>query len=295
MARELAIPCFLTRVGVVAAVFAIGSLARESLSARPEARTGKGPEERAASPTANASALDEIVLTARKRSEDNQQAPIAIPAFNTQEMQRLGITSVTDLGAQTPSLNFQQSPYDTFGSFIGMRGQQATEIIITQTPPVGIYVDDVYYPNTLMTSLENFEGIDQVEVLKGPQGTLYGRNTTGGAIKITTKLPDYDATHGDFQIGYGRFNEQTVSGSLNLPIVSEHVALGLTGQYSNLGDGYGRDIGNGVPLETNKSEAFRGTLRLDMTDNWQVLLRGEWAHARATQNIEDPAYVAPGV
>ena len=294
MARELAIPCFLTRVGVVVAVFAIGSLAQESLAAATEASTVTATDQAAASSTANTSALDEIVVTARKRSEDNQQAPIAITAFNTQEMQRLGITSVTDLGAQTPSLNFQQSPYDTFGSFIGMRGQQATEIIITQTPPVGIYVDDVYYPNTLMTSLENFEGIDQVEVLKGPQGTLYGRNTTGGAIKITTKLPDYDATSGDFQIGYGRFNEQTVSGSLNLPIVSEHVALGLTGQYSNLGDGYGRDIGNGVPLETDKSEGVRGTLRLDLTDKWQVLMRGEWAHARSTQNIEDLDYVVPG-
>ena len=197
MARELAIPCFLTRVGVVVAVFAIGSLAQESLAAATEASTVTATDQAAASSTANTSALDEIVVTARKRSEDNQLAPIAITAFNTQEMRRLGITSVTDLGAQTPSLNFQQSPYDTFGSFIGMRGQQATEIIITQTPPVGIYVDDVYYPNTLMTSLENFEGIDQVEVLKGPQGTLYGRNTTGGAVKITTKLPDYDATSGD--------------------------------------------------------------------------------------------------
>ena len=144
MARELAIPCFLTRVGVVAAVFAIGSLAQESLAAATEASTVTATDQAAASSTANTSALDEIVVTARKRSEDNQQAPIAITAFNTQEMQRLGITSVTDLGAQTPSLNFQQSPYDTFGSFIGMRGQQATEIIITQTPPVGIYVDDVY-------------------------------------------------------------------------------------------------------------------------------------------------------
>ena len=237
--------------------------------------------------------LEEIVVTARKRSEDNQLAPIAITAFNTQDIQRMGITNVGDLGTQTPSLNFQQSPYDVFGSFIGIRGQQATEIIITQTPPVGIYVDDVYYPNTLTTSLENFEGIDQVEVLKGPQGTLYGRNTTGGAVKITTKLPNYDATSGDVDIGYGRFNAQTLSGSLNLPIVSDHVALGLTAQYSK-DDGYGRDIGNGVSLDGHKSEAVRGTLRLDLTDKWQVLVRGEWAHATSTQNIEDLDYVAPG-
>jgi iron complex outermembrane receptor protein len=275
MARELAIPCFLASVAAGLALFPTGSLAAESTA------------------VTESGGLEEIVVTARKRSEDNQQAPIAITAFNTQDIQRLGITSVGDLGAQTPGLNFQQSPYDAFGSFIGIRGQQATEIIITQTPPVGIYVDDVYYPNTLTTSLENFEGIDQVEVLKGPQGTLYGRNTTGGAVKITTKLPDYDATSGDVQIGYGRFNAQTLSGSLNLPIVSERVALGLTAQYAN-NDGYGRDIGNGVPLETNKSEGFRGTLRLDLSDKWQVLVRGEWAHATSTQNIEDLDYVAPG-
>ena len=282
MARELAIPCFLASVAAGLALVPIGSLAAESTAVTAEAAAAT-----------ESGALEEILVTARKRSEDNQQAPIAITAFNTQDIQRLGITSVGDLGAQTPGLNFQQSPYDAFGSFIGIRGQQATEIIITQTPPVGIYVDDVYYPNTLTTSLENFEGIDQVEVLKGPQGTLYGRNTTGGAVKITTKLPDYDATSGDIQIGYGRFNAQTVSGSLNLPIVSERVALGLTAQYAN-NDGYGRDIGNGVPLETNRSEGFRGTLRLDLSDKWQVLVRGEWAHATSTQNIEDLDYVAPG-
>ena len=291
MARELAIPCFLASVAAVLAFFPIGSLAAESTAVTAEA--GSDAQSTRVAAATESGALEEILVTARKRSEDNQQAPIAITAFNTQDIQRLGITSVGDLGAQTPGLNFQRSPYDAFGSFIGIRGQQATEIIITQTPPVGIYVDDVYYPNTLTTSLENFEGIDQVEVLKGPQGTLYGRNTTGGAVKITTKLPDYDATSGDVQIGYGRFNEQTVSGSLNLPIISNRVALGLTAQYSN-NDGYGRDIGNAVPLETNKSEGFRGTLRLDLTDKWQVLVRGEWAHATSTQNIVDLDYVVPG-
>jgi iron complex outermembrane recepter protein len=300
MARESEIPCILARVAAGLALFAIGSMASAPVVVAAETNTGVSADATAESSNATSAAnttsagLDEIVVTARKRSEDNQQAPIAITAFNTQDIQRLGITSVADLGAQTPSLNFQQSPYDVFGSFIGMRGQQATEIIITQTPPVGMYVDDVYYPNTLTTSLENLEGIEQVEVLKGPQGTLYGRNTTGGAVKITTKLPDYDAVSGDVQIGYGRFNDQTVSGSLNLPIVADHVALGLTAQYSNLGNGYGRDIGNGVPLETNKNEGFRGTLRLDLTDQWQVVVRGEYAHAVSTQNIEDLAYVVPG-
>jgi iron complex outermembrane recepter protein len=293
MARELAVPCNLARIAAGLALFAIGSMASESFAVAAVTSSDTAADA-AESSNATSAGLDEIVVTARKRSEDNQLAPIAITAFNSQDIQRLGITSVADLGGQTPSLNFQQSPYDAFGSFIGIRGQQATEIIITQTPPVGIYVDDVYYPNTLSTSLENLEGIDQVEVLKGPQGTLYGRNTTGGAIKITTKLPDYDATSGDVQVGYGRFNEQTVSGSVNLPIVSDHAALGLTAQYSNNGDGYGRDIGNGVPLETNKNEGFRGTLRLDLTDKWQVVVRGEWAHAVSTQNIEDLAYVVPG-
>ena len=241
----------------------------------------------------NSDGLSEIVVTARKRSEDNQQAPIAITAFGTRDIQRLGMTSVENLGTQTPSLNFQQSPYDAFGSFIGIRGQQATEIVITQTPPVGIYVDDVYYPNTLATSLANFEGVEQVEVLKGPQGTLYGRNTTGGAIKITTRLPDYSATSGDLEVGYGNYDAKTVSGSLNLPIAKDRVALNLAAQYSK-DDGFGKDIGNGVPLQNNESGALRGTLRLDLTDNLQVLVRGEWAHATSTQNIENLSYVAPG-
>ena len=287
MRGELVLQRFL-----VCAVAAVASFESADLRAQAALETSS-TNEATESSKGNPAGLDEIVVTARKRSEDNQQAPIAITAFNAQDMQRLGITSVGNLGAQTPSLNFQQSPYDSFGSFIGIRGQQATEIIITQTPPVGIYVDDVYYPNTLTTSLENFEGIDQVEVLKGPQGTLYGRNTTGGAIKITTKLPDYSATSGDIQLGYGRFNAQTVSGALNLPIVTDRVALNLAAQYSK-DDGYGRDIGNGVPLQANKSEAVRGTLRLDLTDKWQVLVRGEWVHATSTQLVENLDYVVPG-
>ena len=95
--------------------------------------------------------LQEIVVTARKRSEDIQQTPIAITAFTRDDLENHGIVAIQNLAAQTPSLSFQSSPYDTVGSFIGMRGQQSTDIVITQTPPVGIYVDDVYYPRDLST------------------------------------------------------------------------------------------------------------------------------------------------
>jgi iron complex outermembrane recepter protein len=237
--------------------------------------------------------LEEIVVTARKRSEDIQQTPIAITAFTRDDLANHGIVAIQNLAAQTPSLSFQSSPYDSVGSFIGMRGQQATDIVITQTPPVGIYVDDVYYPTTLATQLENFQGVQQIEVLKGPQGTLYGRNTTGGAIKITTQLPDYSGVNGEAKVGYGRFNAQTVSGTVNLPIVDNRVALTLGGQYSK-DDGYGRNLSNGADLQNMKSEAFRGALRLDLTEKLQVVVRGEWAHAVSTQGIEDLVYVVPG-
>src|SRR6202023_2681984 len=289
----------------VAPCLLVGSVVAMGVIQSDDARAQSSPTLLAAAGTAgtdsradtdsrvDSGALEEIVVTARKRAEDLQRTPISITAFTKQDLENHGVVSVSSLASQTPSLSFQSSPYDPIGSYIGMRGQQATDIVITQTPPVGIYVDDVYYPTTLATQLENFQGVQQIEVLKGPQGTLYGRNTTGGAIKITTQLPDYSGVNGEAKIGYGRFNAQTVSATVNLPIVDNRVALNLGGQYSK-DDGYGRNLTTGSDLQNMKSGAFRGALRLDLTDKLQVVVRGEWAHAVSTQGIEDLVYVVPG-
>ena len=90
-----------------------------------------------AGPQVTSGGLQEIVVTARKRAEDIQQTPIAITAFTSDDLESHGIVAIQNLAAQTPSLSFQSSPYDSVGSYIGMRGQQATDIVITQTPPVG--------------------------------------------------------------------------------------------------------------------------------------------------------------
>jgi iron complex outermembrane receptor protein len=242
---------------------------------------------------ASSAGLEEIVVTARRRSENNQKTPVSITALQSQDLENHGVTSIRGLTSEVPSLSLQSSNYDSFGGYIGIRGQQATDIVITQTPPVGIYVDDVYYASTLTTNLNNFEGIQQVEVLDGPQGTLYGRNTTGGAVKITTVLPDYSGVSGTLKLGYGNYDDRIVSGSVNLPLIDNKLALNLTGQY-NAHNGYGRDIGNGVDLERLKNESLRATLRFDVTDDFQLVARAEWGHATGTQNINDLVYVAPG-
>jgi len=237
--------------------------------------------------------LEEIIVTARKRSEDVQTTPIAITALSQADLENRDILDVRSLAKDTPSLAFQQSTYDPLGSFIGIRGQQQTDIVITQTPPVGMYVDGVYYPTSLLTDLDNFEGVQQIEVLKGPQGTLYGRNTTGGAVNITTKLPDYDGVSGTAKVGYGNYNQQTFAGSVNLPLVDHRLALSITGQYLQH-DGYGTDLGNHVPLENLENGNVRMALRFDPTDDLELVLRSEYAHALTTQNINDLVYVEPG-
>ena len=237
--------------------------------------------------------LQEVVVTARKRAENNQETPVSITAMSGEDLTNRAVFAIQDLAAVTPSLSIQQSPYDTLGSYLGIRGQQQTDIVITQTPPVGVYVDGVYYPTSLGTSLNNFEGVSQIEVLKGPQGTLYGRNTTGGAIQITTQLPDYDGLGGTFKAGYGKFDERSVAGSLNVPLVDNRVALRVTGQFID-NHGYGRDTGNGVDLNDLQNGTVRAALRIDPTDQLHFVLRGEYARAISTQNIEDLAYVSPG-
>jgi iron complex outermembrane receptor protein len=237
--------------------------------------------------------LEEIIVTARKRSEDVQTTPIAITALSQSDLENRDILDVRSLAKDTPSLAFQQSTYDPLGSFIGIRGQQQTDIVITQTPPVGMYVDGVYYPTSLLTDLDNFERVQQIEVLKGPQGTLYGRNTTGGAVNITTKLPDYDGVSGTAKVGYGNYNQQTFAGSVNLPLVDNRLALSITAQYLQH-DGYGTDLGNHVPLENLENGTVRMALRFDPTDDLEFVLRSEYAHALTTQNINDLVYVEPG-
>jgi iron complex outermembrane recepter protein len=154
--------------GVVAALLAVTRATHATGQYDTRLAEADGP----AAPVADASVgggLEEVIVTARKRAENIQDTPVSITALSADDLANRQVIAVQDLAAVTPSLAIQQSPYDILGSFVGIRGQQQTDLVITQTPPVGIYVDGVYYPTSLGTSLNNFEGVSQIEVLKGPK------------------------------------------------------------------------------------------------------------------------------
>ncbi len=169
--------------------------------------------------------VEEIVVTAQKREENIQDVPITVQAFSGGMLDALGVQTTQDLQLVTPSLNF--------GEFVGysiifLRGV-GTDAFLTADPSITTYVDGVYLPFSFGQTAD-FGSIERVEVLKGPQGTLFGRNAVGGAISVYTADPSYDAATLDVSLSYGRFNDSIVKATANLP-VTDNFALSISGNY----------------------------------------------------------------
>ncbi|MEP2180513.1 MAG: Plug domain-containing protein, partial [Marinomonas sp.] len=139
--------------------------------------------------------LNQIIVTAQRREESVQDVPIAISAFNSEELEARGIGSALEVAQFVPNLvGLNNTGLGTANSYY-LRGIGNTESIATFDPPIGTYVDDIYLSRQNANNLSFFD-VDRVEVLRGPQGTLFGRNTTGGAVNVHLSEP------GDEVAGY---------------------------------------------------------------------------------------------
>jgi iron complex outermembrane receptor protein len=193
-----------------------------------------------ASPPAQLSEqLETIVVTAQKRSENLQQVPISVSAITSAQLESAGVHDVTDLIALVPGLQIPSTPAIASPHLRGI-GTQAPGAGIESA--VAIYIDNVYMvsPNASFLSLNN---ISQVEVLKGPQSTLFGRNATGGVISITTRTPTQKPT-ADVQIGYGNYDTSTGSVYVSGPI-AQGIASDFAVQATHQGEGYGTNLATG--------------------------------------------------
>lgn len=201
-----------------------------------------------------ASVLEEVVVTARRREERLQDVPIAISAFNGAELQRMGINNAEDLRMVSPGLNVSASPFGSSVPGYTLRGQRQLEAIATQDPSVVVYYADTPLMRPHGTNAAFFD-IENVQVLKGPQGTLFGRNTTGGAILVNPRRPHMDGIDGETGITLGDYNLRSWDGAVNLPL-TENFALRVGGKIIDR-DGYTKNLYDGGKLDDEDSKNFR--------------------------------------
>lgn len=223
------------------------------------------PQSAAPVTDAAASQGNDVIVTAQFRSQRLQDTPLAITAVNAAMLEARGQTSIYEITAQAPNVTLAPAA-QSYGSgvvaFIRGIGQQDNSYALE--PGVGIYVDDVYY-STLAGSLLDLMDLDRVEVLRGPQGTLAGKNSIGGAIKLFTKKPD--GTGGGYvQATYGSFNRTEVRGSANVTIVPDKLFMRFSGAAKSE-DGYITRLdyglthpGSGVPTFATNANPVIGTL-----------------------------------
>ena len=187
------------------------------------------------------SGIAEIIVTAQRRAENMQDVPIAITAFSAAALTQKGMRDSRDLEISTPSLSFGNQFGAPSSAVINIRGQVQADTVITVDPSVGVYFDDIYLGRANGQLTELFD-VERVEVLKGPQGTLYGRNTTGGALKVITKKADPSAPAGGYvSLSYGRFNYLAAEAGVNLPIIEDKLAIRVSGT-SRIQDGWTKTI-----------------------------------------------------
>lgn len=190
-------------------------------------------------------ALEEIVVTAQKREQNLNDVGIAVTAFTGDDIQRLGMLEPVDLAAQTPNLNIN----NTFGAGIAnvsIRGIGLNDYAVNNNPAAGIYIDDVYLVSPAMLNFQLFD-LERVEVLKGPQGTLYGKNTTAGTVKFVSRKPT-EETNGFVNLDYGRFDRFSLEGAVGGEI-AEGLNVRVAVQTLQQGEGHqfnrttGEDVG----------------------------------------------------
>jgi iron complex outermembrane receptor protein len=219
--------------------------------------------------------IADIVVTARKREENLQNTPISISAVSSEALDAQGVTSILKVQDFTPNLTFKNIPSNSgvaSNAAVYIRGIGQSDFAPGVDPGVGIYVDGVYQGRSVGGVFDMID-IDRVEVLRGPQGTLFGRNTIGGAVSITTAKPT-DEFHGKADLKIGTDDRVNVRGMINMPL-AETLFLKVSGGVFSQ-DGYVNAPNLGTKLGNQNTHTARGVLLWKAAPNLEVMLSGDF-------------------
>ena len=212
--------------------------------------------------------LEEIIVTARMREETLQDVPLAISAFTADDILSRNLSSLNKIADQTPGMNFQTTGSLT-ANRVTIRGMSQLTRGVDETN-VASFIDGIYTPGFSGTEISGFETLERIEVVKGPQSALYGRNSFAGAINYITKKPTYDLEYGG-RATLGTGNQQGLYAYLSGPLVADTLAARVDGSVSESG-GTHKNSANGETLGNAERKYVRGSIRWDVTDNFNATL-----------------------
>ncbi len=224
--------------------------------------------------------LDEIVVTAQKRERALQDTPLAISAFTGDQLDRQGVNNVLGLNNVVPNLNIAtEGARDAI--FINIRGVSQSERRNAADPTTAFYVDGAYVPRLAGVNAY-FYDVERLEVLRGPQGTLYGRNSTSGVVNVITKKPDFEEVGGDVEVTLGNYNWAQFKGALNIPL-SDNVATRFA-FVRNSRDGY-RDNAPAEDGDDADDLGVRAHLAWNIADTTSLLLSADYYNRKGVGTV----------
>ena len=234
----------------------------------------------------NADQAGEIVVIARRREERLVDVPLAITAFSANDLARAQAIDLSGLQGASPNVNLVQGRGTTSNANIFIRGIGQPDALQTFDPAVGIYVDGVYI-SRIQGALFNLFDVDHIEVLRGPQGTLYGKNTIGGAVNIVSRKPDLDTLTASGSATYGSYNQVLVNGYVSAPLMADTLALSLAG-VEDRRDGTVTDPLTGRHYNDRNTQAARGILRARPDEAVELILSLDYTRQRTRPTLGYP-------
>ncbi len=220
--------------------------------------------------------FEDIIVTAQRRSQDLRDVPISITAANAEALANARVDNVSNIQAISPSISFRVTNIATSSANLIIRGLGTTGISRSFEGSVGVFIDGVYRTRAA-AALQNFLDIDNLQVLRGPQGTLFGKNTTAGALLLQSAAPSVLEPRGLLDVTFGNYNSAIVRAAGSLP-VTDKVAIRLAGMGS-FQDGFYTDSTTGRSLNNNFSYAVKGQLLFEASDAVSLRLIGDYSRS----------------
>ncbi len=271
---------------LLACLAAPSAFAQSASDPTPEAEAVAA--EPAAARPAPGQAIEEIVVTARKTEESLQDVPVAVTALSAERLEQTSTLGPIDLQFQVPNMTAREGTGSSTAAVFQIRGQVQVDFIGTLDPSVGFYDDGIYVARPHGSNL-TFVDLRSVEVLRGPQGTLFGRNTTGGAILVNSHDPDLEEISGSAEAVLGSFERRAFTGVLNVPVWRDTLALRVAGKTQSTG-GYGFDEPNRRDIATEGNDFLRAKALFKPLEGLELLLNGEYADVDQLGNPIQPAF-----